>query len=97
MVNWVVELKEHPVEYNGYGEGGKYWKYGESKMTSGGVLGRVMSGMQSSISLAVISSMKDYQGHPIPAMQFQEEFYDRVGSSEERVQNLYLLYALLVK
>jgi hypothetical protein len=53
-----------------------------------------MSGLHTSINTHVADGFEDAQGNSIYNLEY---FQSRVGSSEERIKNLHLIYALVVK
>jgi hypothetical protein len=53
-----------------------------------------MSGLHTSINTHIADGFEDANGNNVHNLEY---FQFRVGSSEERIKNLHLIYALVVK
>jgi len=59
------------------------------------ILFKLISGVHSNVNMHISKFDHDLNGDPLPMNH--ERFYDRVGSHKDRITNMYVTYALILK
>ena len=103
----IVNLQENTEAYTAY-EGGPIWQaiYNENCNYPGNLVGsdqtcseqsllyQLMSGLHSSINTHVSHGFEDKKGNQFSNMTY---FNERIGQHEDRIKNLHLIYAVVLK